>query len=48
MAKKSKISREKHLAKKQRTWARGLPLDFEIDGRLELKKQVELALRTID
>lgn len=37
-----------HLAKKQRTWARGLPLDFEIDGRLELKKQVELALRTID
>ena len=36
-----------HLAKKQRTWARGLPLDFEIDGRLELEKQVEFTLRTI-
>lgn len=35
------------LAKKQRTWARGLPLDFEIDGRLELKKQVEIILRII-
>ena len=35
------------LAKKQRTWARGLSLDFEIDGRLELKKQVEFVLRSV-
>tara|TARA_B100000029_G_scaffold515914_1_gene625503 strand:+ start:1658 stop:2533 length:876 start_codon:yes stop_codon:yes gene_type:complete len=35
------------LAKKQRTWARGLSLDFEINGSLNLQKQVEFILRKV-
>ena len=36
----------RRLAKKQRTWGRGLSLDFKIDGRMSLEKQIEFIIES--
>ncbi|MBG98353.1 tRNA (adenosine(37)-N6)-dimethylallyltransferase MiaA [bacterium] len=37
----------RRLAKKQRTWGRGLSLDFKIDGKMSVKKQIEFIIGRI-
>ncbi len=37
----------RRLAKKQRTWGRGLSLDFKIDGKMSLEKQIEFIIESL-